>query len=489
MIHAVSCWRRSSFSSLIEMPSLAAEVRIDPVLLGPHRDAGIEHDEPEPACVEREVLHRPPVTGRHLRVVQRVRQHPLGGPLEDRELLDLVGDGRRDLEAGGAGADEREPLAREVEPVGPACRVERRAGERVHAGEIVVSANPWSFSGGENGDIYLVSDGSSPRRIIGADGDDVAQACPRFSPDGGTLAYGEGRATGTVSTHRGGWTVGDRTIVVVGMNERGDPSPPRVRVALPAGQGPMACPEWSPMGRHVAFRVGGAIWIVDSISGAIRVLPDVSIIGREDNELEWSRDGSMIAVAEPGQIRIMHVDGGPPTIIEVEGGPPRSLGWTAGDGRIVYVSVVPVDGYGSAIHVVDIDGANDTRLTPVETTPGAHFTFDEAAVSPDGTRVAYLQGVTQCTTDGCGSAPAQNPLVIENLDSSTRVDVPAPADLVASPRWSPDGRRLLLSSIAGVSSVGLDGDSPAIVYANGNVGTGLNLEWSASEVSWQPVTR
>ena len=136
MIHAVNCWRRSVVR-LVDRDALArAEVGIDPVLLGAHRDAGIEHEEPEPACVEREVLHRPPVTGRHLRVVQRVRQHPLGRPLEDRELLDLVGDGRRDLEPGGARADEREPLAREVEPVGPPCRVERRAGERVHAGDV-----------------------------------------------------------------------------------------------------------------------------------------------------------------------------------------------------------------------------------------------------------------------------------------------------------------------------------------------------------------
>ena len=136
MIHAVSCWRRRSFCSLIGDALARAEVRIDPVLLGPHRDAGIEHEEPEPACVEREVLHRPPVTRWHLRVVQRVRQHPLGRPLEDRELLDLVRDRGRDLESRGAGADECEPLARHVEPVGPARRVERRPGEGVHTGDV-----------------------------------------------------------------------------------------------------------------------------------------------------------------------------------------------------------------------------------------------------------------------------------------------------------------------------------------------------------------
>lgn len=359
----------------------------------------------------------------------------------------------------------------------------------VSNGWIAISANPWNVGGGENGDIYIVSEGNPPRRVIGADGDEVAQACPRFSPDGGRLVYGEGRATGTVTTFRGGWTVGDRAIVIVGVSEHGDPWAPLARVAIPAGQGPVVCPEWSPTGQHVAFRLGAALWIADGVSGATRVLPDVSAFGREDNDLEWSRDGSMIAVAEPGQIRIIHVDGGAPTVIAVEGGPPRSLGWTADDRRIVYVSVVPVDGYGSGVHVVAIDGANDTLLTPVANEPGFHFTFDEASVSPDGTRVAYRHGINQCTTDGCGSRPAPEPIVIADLDGSSRIDVPVPDDLVSSPRWSPDGKRLLLSSIVGISSIGLEPGSPVVVYANGTLGRGLNLEWSASEVTWQPVPR
>ena len=113
VIHAVSCWRRSSFASLIATPLLVVEVRVDPVALGAHRDARVDHEEPEPAGVERQVPHRPPVARRHRRVVQRVRQHPLRRALVDRELLD----GRRRWSARsgtptGAGADEREPLAR-----------------------------------------------------------------------------------------------------------------------------------------------------------------------------------------------------------------------------------------------------------------------------------------------------------------------------------------------------------------------------------------
>ena len=177
MIHAVSCWRRSSFCSLIAMPSLRLEVRVDPVGLGSHRDAWIEHEEPEPACVEREVLHRPSVTGWHLRVVQRVRQHPLGRPLEDRELLDPVRDGRRDLEPGGAGADEREPLARQVEPIWPARRVERRPGERVHAGDV---REPWDIQRADRADDEPRLEGlRGPVRVSDADVPGARPLVPR----------------------------------------------------------------------------------------------------------------------------------------------------------------------------------------------------------------------------------------------------------------------------------------------------------------------
>jgi hypothetical protein len=56
---------------------------------------------------------------------------------------------------------------------------------------------------------------------------------------------------------------------------------------------------------------------------------------------------------------------------------------------------------------------------------------------------------------------------------------------------SPDGKRLLLSSIDGVVSVAVAPGSPPIVYTSGQLsypGGGLDLEWSWSEVTWQPVT-
>src|SRR5215208_3636280 len=113
---------------------------------------------------------------------------------------------------------------------GQARRVPTQLGT-VSNGWITVSANPWDINGGESGDIYLLSDIGGPRRIVGAGGDGVAQACPRFSPDGERLAYGEARAGGPATNNmRRFWLVTDRAVVVVGVNSLGSVSTPIVRV-------------------------------------------------------------------------------------------------------------------------------------------------------------------------------------------------------------------------------------------------------------------
>jgi dipeptidyl aminopeptidase/acylaminoacyl peptidase len=364
------------------------------------------------------------------------------------------------------------PHAKSIAPIPPPLSPTRPRTN----GLIAVSANPRNVGGGEVGDIYLVREGAPARRIIGSDGDGVAQACPRFSPDGGRLAYGEARASDPVTTFRGVWPVSDRAVVVVGLNDRGDPSPPIVRVTLPKDPGQIACPKWSPSGRHVAFRVGSELWVADAASGRTAVFP-VTEAPWGQQGFEWSRDGSIIAVSEPGHIRVVRMDGGPSTRIAVNGATPGSLGWTAGDTRIMYI-VTDEPGDGLAVRFVGVDGNNDTKLP--DTTSLHRFYY--AVISPDGTRVAYLQRTNGCVPVGCSQEPAH--LVTMGTDGSNRVEPLIPPGFeVSGLQWSPDGKRLLFGSINGVVSVGVAPGSPAAIYSRGE----LNLESSGSEVTWQPV--
>ena len=69
-------------------------------------------------------------------------------------------------------------------------------------------------------------------------------------------------------------------------------------------------------------------------------------------------------------------------------------------------------------------------------------------------------------------------------DDSNRIELPIPPGFgVFGLQWSPDGKRLLFGSIDGVVSIAVTPGSPAVVYSSGD----LNLEWSGSEVTWQPV--
>ncbi len=238
---------------------------------------------------------------------------------------------------GGTLINRSAPVVRPSPAVPPSPAVLPSPAVRPENGLIAVSANPSDIGGGEVGDIYLVGEGAPARRIIGSVGDGLAQACPRFSPDGRKLAYGEARASDPVTTYRGVWPVTDRAVVVVGLDDHGDASPPMMRVTVPGG-GPIACPEWSPNGEQLAFRVGPELWITDVPSGHRTTVSVTPESGFEQNELEWSRDGSRIAVAEPGRIRIVRVADGASMLISVAGATPRSLGWTVGDDRIVYVA-------------------------------------------------------------------------------------------------------------------------------------------------------
>ena len=88
--------------------------------------------------------------------------------------------------------------------------------------------------------------------------------------------------------------------------------------------------------------------------------------------------------------------------------------------------------YTNDLYVVDTDGTNLTRLTPLE-----EFTVSHVAVSPDGSRIAYMS-----TYDG-------NPeIYVVNIDGSGFRRVTNNTIRDEYPTWHPDNTKLAYSSAA-----------------------------------------
>ena len=103
-------------------------------------------------------------------------------------------------------------------------------------------------SGFAGGDIYVVRSGETARRVLGADGDDLDQVCPAFSPDGARLASGQAAGHSQV-----GW--GRPALVITDLTASGEP---RTSTVIPLrGVNKPPCPIWSPDGRWVAFNTRG----------------------------------------------------------------------------------------------------------------------------------------------------------------------------------------------------------------------------------------
>jgi Tol biopolymer transport system component len=353
-------------------------------------------------------------------------------------------------------------------------------------GWIAVSANP-TAGGGEAGDIYRVEADGRAVRVIGSDGDGVAQACPRFSPDGRVLAYGEARASDQpVTNQRGNWPVRDRAVVLVHVDTDGDvvPAPALARIDVATEAGEIVCPIWSPDGRFVAFRVGLEIRVADVGTGELRVFP-VTRSSSSHEGFAWSHDGGRLAAVEPRQILVIHLDGAAPEQIPVPlaGAASDALGWTAGDKEIVYDYDAVDSGDGHPARAVDVATMQDRELTRRD---ALGLDVSNAAVSPDGTRMAWIGSTLNCrlTGDRCTSDKVH--LQTMDLGTGAVSDVAVPAEFViAGLQWSPDGERLLMSGIDRLESVAVYNSSPAVIHTRGQ----LDLEWSWDEISWQPLVR
>ena len=139
-------------------------------------------------------------------------------------------------------------------------------------------------------------------------------------------------------------------------------------------------PQWSPDGSQIAFQADRAIYLVDALGGAPRLLIRPEREGSWAAYPAWSPDGRNIAYVEDWAIYTRPVDGGTPRLISREPAA-HSLAWSPGGKWIAFVSGNPMFAYGelpwgsatnlgniapSSIWVVAASGGKPVRVTDAQ---------------------------------------------------------------------------------------------------------------------------
>jgi Tol biopolymer transport system component len=188
-------------------------------------------------------------------------------------------------------------------------------------------------------------------------------------------------------------------------------------------------PSWSPDGSKILFYQGG-IYIMDP-DGSHRT-PVLPISGGEPLKFgnnAWSPDGKRIVYAVASCIFTIGADGSNPTKVTGEPSPIERIfspSWSPDGSKIAFTWQLE----GSGIYVVDIDGSNETRLSP----EGVDDNFP--AWSPDGSKIAFVS-----RRDGNWE------IYVMNADGSNPIRLTESTDAGEDyPAWSPDGRQIAFIS-------------------------------------------
>jgi TolB protein len=220
-----------------------------------------------------------------------------------------------------------------------------------------------------------------------------------------------------------------------------------------------AAPEWSPDGRKLVFvkrpeRSGAAcrpvgschdeIYVINADGTGLRRLTRNAVV---DGAPVWSPDGRRIAFTrdrdrQTANIYVMNADGSGQRRLtpNLRRRPWVELAWSPDWKKIAFIASAGHLG-AADIFVINADGSGLLNVTNTVTTS---FDF---AWSPDGRRIAYLEG-----------DPAGAPLYVVNADGTGkhRLTRPLMVDL-GSPSWSPDGRTLAFTGGSVLYTVHADG--------------------------------
>jgi Tol biopolymer transport system component len=331
------------------------------------------------------------------------------------------------------------------------------------SGELFSPSLDWSPDGSQisyvaEGRIHIMDADGSNRTVLPGTSDPVVTAS--WSPDGAHFAHASGGA-----------------LSVIGV-DGSEPS-----VIVPSTHPALFSLTWSPDGTHIAYRTGCDVWVTTAdgqhqtrIADLRSIVPGArcgSDLGSSE-ELAWSPDGQQIAVfVEDGRFQrvvLMQVDGKnvrvlsqvdrkfrpfgiawqpTPTPTPAQTPAPRLPPLRHGNEVLVPVCC------GKGLQAVDPATGNARVL--VDCPDPCKLGFDQAAWSPDGTRVAYsvpcsfgFNETTPCRPEASRDAGIW---VMDAVNGPQELTPYFGSDVPAYPTgefaWSPDGSKIAYAQVAG----------------------------------------
>jgi dipeptidyl aminopeptidase/acylaminoacyl peptidase len=238
---------------------------------------------------------------------------------------------------------------------------------------------------------------------------------------------------------------------------------------LVADTEPDRAPAFSLDGTRVAYQRtdadGTKLMVVDLER---RTPTQVAVIPGPTDSIQWSPDGTKLALLSSGHVWVANADGSGAEALKLGFSPEAEIEWRPPDGAELAVRGIH-DGK-AGLFLVRPDGSDVDAITPLD---GSDFEYLWVTWAPDGSRLAY------------SDYPARE---VHILDVETRTDTKLEGDTgigLMFPRWSPDGSRLSvmtwLSDAPETFQIGVvpaDDPSPHVTLTGPTFAKAVQHDWA-----------